>query len=52
MISDDEEEAPAEEDQLHDEEAAGTADDSTMGDGAELWESIVDGGVVEADESA
>ena len=39
-------------DEDHSDEAAGTADDSTMGDGAELWESIVDGGVVEADESA
>ena len=38
-------------DHSDEEEAAGTADDSTMGDGAELWESIVDGGEVEADES-
>ena len=38
-------------DEDHSDEAAGTADDSTMGDGAELWESIVDAGDVEADES-
>ena len=52
-----EEEAPAEEEEEEEaaapaeEEAAGTADDSIQGDGAELWESIVDGGVVAADES-
>ena len=39
------------EDHSDEEEAAGTADDSVNGDGAELWESIVDGGEVAADES-
>ena len=48
-----EEEAEEEEaeEEAAEEEAAGTADDSTMGDGAELWESIVDAGEVAADES-
>ena len=39
------------EDHSDEEEAAGTADDSVNGDGAELWESIVDGGAVAADDS-
>ena len=38
-------------DEDHSDEPAGTADDSLNGDGAELWESIVDGGVVAADDS-
>lgn len=47
------EEAPAEEAEEAEEEAEapGTADDSVNGDGAELWESIVDGGAVAADDS-
>tara|TARA_Y100000766_G_scaffold8809_1_gene6582 strand:+ start:4226 stop:5848 length:1623 start_codon:yes stop_codon:yes gene_type:complete len=35
----------------HSDEVAGTAADSLNGDGAELWESIVDGGTVVADNS-
>ena len=38
-------------DEDHSDEPAGTADDSLNGDGAELWESIVDGGAVAADDS-